>query len=154
MEVRDARVEEVLGNTTAGATKYVYLRALTRFIKWLYDEGRRESLFAISFCDIETISADTIAEWFARSPVVSPIDLSTLTTQECMRYLTSMEQRGVTGKSTFGIDGSRPRDPRHVYANPTIPEICPVLALGIYFSVFGFDGDGKLFPVAISTTVS
>ncbi|ETP53837.1 hypothetical protein F442_01317, partial [Phytophthora nicotianae P10297] len=43
-------------------------------------------------------------------------------------------------------DGSRPRDPRHVYANPTIPEICPVLALGIYFSVFGFDGDGKLFP--------
>ncbi|ETN10706.1 hypothetical protein PPTG_22685 [Phytophthora nicotianae INRA-310] len=93
MKVLDARVEEVLGNTTAGATKYVYLRALTRFIKWLYetsDEDRRQSLFAISLCDIETINADTIAEWFARPPV-------------CMRYLTSMEQRGVTGKSTFGI---------------------------------------------------
>ncbi|ETN00746.1 hypothetical protein PPTG_24197 [Phytophthora nicotianae INRA-310] len=106
MEVLDARVEEVLGYTDAGATKYVYLQALTRFIKWLYetsDEDRRQSLFATSFCDIETINADTIAEWFARSPVVSPIDLSTLTTQECMRYLTSMEQRGVTGKSIFGI---------------------------------------------------
>ncbi|KAF1791130.1 hypothetical protein GQ600_4359 [Phytophthora cactorum] len=26
--------------------------------------------------------------------------------------------------------GSRPRDPRHVYSNPTAPEICPILALG------------------------
>jgi hypothetical protein len=26
--------------------------------------------------------------------------------------------------------GSKPRDPRHVYANPLAPEICPILALG------------------------
>eukprot|EP00644_Phytophthora_capsici_P007419 jgi/Phyca11/111881/e_gw1.21.330.1 len=26
--------------------------------------------------------------------------------------------------------GCRPRDPRHVYSNPTSPEICPILALG------------------------
>jgi hypothetical protein len=26
--------------------------------------------------------------------------------------------------------GSRPRDPRHLYANPLMPEICPILALG------------------------
>ncbi|EGZ26485.1 hypothetical protein PHYSODRAFT_484717 [Phytophthora sojae] len=43
-------------------------------------------------------------------------------------------------------DGSRPRDPRHGYANPTMPEICPVLGLGVYFAVFGFARDGKLFP--------
>jgi len=27
-----------------------------------------------------------------------------------------------------------------------MPEICPVLGLGNYFAVFGFDRDGKLFP--------
>lgn len=26
--------------------------------------------------------------------------------------------------------GERPRDPRHLYANPLQPEICPVLSLG------------------------
>ena len=29
--------------------------------------------------------------------------------------------------------GTRPRDARHVYANPIRPEICPILSLGIYF---------------------
>ncbi|OWY95648.1 hypothetical protein PHMEG_00034291 [Phytophthora megakarya] len=43
-------------------------------------------------------------------------------------------------------DGSRPRDPRNVYANPIIPEICPVLGFGIYFAVLVFSQDGKLFP--------
>ncbi|KAG7350981.1 hypothetical protein IV203_010341 [Nitzschia inconspicua] len=28
--------------------------------------------------------------------------------------------------------GQRPRDPKHIYANPIIPEICPILSLGIY----------------------
>ncbi|OWY92648.1 hypothetical protein PHMEG_00038264, partial [Phytophthora megakarya] len=41
-------------------------------------------------------------------------------------------------------DGNRPRDPRSVYANPIIPEICPVLGFGIYFAVLGFWQDGKL----------
>ena len=29
----------------------------------------------------------------------------------------------------------KPRDPRHVYANPLMPEICPILALAISGSV-------------------
>ena len=28
--------------------------------------------------------------------------------------------------------GERPRDPRHVYANPKSPQVCPILSLGIY----------------------
>ena len=43
-------------------------------------------------------------------------------------------------------DGSRPRDPRHCYANRSDPSICPVLAIAIYFSVCGFDESGSLFP--------
>eukprot|EP00644_Phytophthora_capsici_P000271 jgi/Phyca11/99945/e_gw1.4.1095.1 len=43
--------------------------------------------------------------------------------------------------------GSRPRDPRHVYSNPTSPEICPILALGIYWASYGVDvTDAHLFP--------
>jgi len=29
--------------------------------------------------------------------------------------------------------GRKARDPRHVYANPFMPEICPILSLGLYF---------------------
>lgn len=43
--------------------------------------------------------------------------------------------------------GDRPRDPRHIYANPIIPEVCPILSLGIYWAIHGFDNEHhKLFP--------
>ncbi len=35
--------------------------------------------------------------------------------------------------------------PRHIFANPLIPEICPILSLGLYFLVYDFDKVGKLF---------
>eukprot|EP00644_Phytophthora_capsici_P019701 jgi/Phyca11/133749/e_gw1.705.6.1 len=43
--------------------------------------------------------------------------------------------------------GTRPRDPRHIYANPLSPEICPLLALGVYWSTYGgYTTDSHLFP--------
>ncbi|KAF1777456.1 hypothetical protein GQ600_17088 [Phytophthora cactorum] len=42
-------------------------------------------------------------------------------------------------------DGTRPRDARHIYANPFLPEICPVFSLAIYAAVFGL-GNSKLLP--------
>ena len=43
--------------------------------------------------------------------------------------------------------GERPRDPRHVYANPLIPEICPVLSLGVYLMTIPIDPKvSQLFP--------
>jgi hypothetical protein len=43
--------------------------------------------------------------------------------------------------------GERPKDPRHVYANPVNPEICPILALGIYLMSFPTVLEGSnLFP--------
>ncbi len=36
--------------------------------------------------------------------------------------------------------------PKHVFANPVMPEICPVLAIGIYFLVIRFEpNQSKLF---------
>jgi hypothetical protein len=41
----------------------------------------------------------------------------------------------------------RPRDPRHIYANSVSPEICPILAIALYWISYGFDADtGRLFP--------
>lgn len=34
---------------------------------------------------------------------------------------------------------------RHVYANPTDPAICPILALAIYLAIFGCNREGTLF---------
>ncbi|ETM97880.1 hypothetical protein PPTG_19954 [Phytophthora nicotianae INRA-310] len=42
--------------------------------------------------------------------------------------------------------GDRPRDPRHVYANPLQPSVCPILALAIYWATSTFDVDNRLFP--------
>ncbi|KAH9099840.1 hypothetical protein Ae201684P_018849 [Aphanomyces euteiches] len=43
--------------------------------------------------------------------------------------------------------GERPRDPRHIYANPLSPEICPILPLSIYWATFQFvDSVDLLFP--------
>ena len=43
--------------------------------------------------------------------------------------------------------GERKRDPRHIYANPIIPEICPILSLGIYWLCTPFESKpNKLFP--------
>ncbi|ETL29925.1 hypothetical protein F441_17469, partial [Phytophthora nicotianae CJ01A1] len=87
------------------ATKYVHIRALARFVDWLYghtDDSHRVVLFTRSFLELEQINNDIITQWFDPVPLTSPIDLSVLTTKDCMRYLTSKEQRGVSGKSTFG----------------------------------------------------
>ncbi|ETM41313.1 hypothetical protein L914_12895 [Phytophthora nicotianae] len=43
--------------------------------------------------------------------------------------------------------GTRPRDPRHIYANPLMPEVCPILALGLYWMVYGVDSNAnQVFP--------
>lgn len=35
--------------------------------------------------------------------------------------------------------------PIHIYANPLIPQICPILSLGLHFLYFSCGDDGKLF---------
>ena len=44
--------------------------------------------------------------------------------------------------------GERHQDPRHIYANPLNPTVCPVLALSTYLSVFSISGvkGSALFP--------
>ena len=44
--------------------------------------------------------------------------------------------------------GEKPKDPRHVYANPVMPAICPILSLGIYFLCNPdiIVNQGRLFP--------
>jgi hypothetical protein len=50
-----------------------------------------------------------------------------------------------------GQEGERPRDARHVYANPLLPGICPALLMAIYLAVFSFDSSSLLFQAATST---
>ncbi|KAF1782961.1 hypothetical protein GQ600_15073 [Phytophthora cactorum] len=75
----------VLDNTTAEKTK------------------RSSTEPAGAFHELETINGESIAVWLSRAPLQSPICLDALSTQDCMRYLTSMEQRGITGRSTFAL---------------------------------------------------
>jgi len=41
--------------------------------------------------------------------------------------------------------GDRPRDPRHIYANPLQPSICLILAPGLFWASSNFDGSDLLF---------
>lgn len=59
MEALDARVEQVLGSITSDNTKYVYLRTLSRFIEWLYENteaDRRQVLFTSTFRELGAIN--------------------------------------------------------------------------------------------------
>ncbi len=49
----------------------------------------------------------------------------------------------VTSKTD--LSGEKPRDPRHIYANPLIPEVCTITALGIYLLCFDLRTATKLF---------
>lgn len=42
--------------------------------------------------------------------------------------------------------GERPRDPKHVYPNPLMPEICPILSLGLYWITYPFGTGNCLYP--------
>ena len=43
---------------------------------------------------------------------------------------------------------SKPGDPRHIYANPFIPEVCPILSLGIFFHVINITASDSPFLFA------
>ncbi|ETV78719.1 hypothetical protein H257_07565 [Aphanomyces astaci] len=51
-------------------------------------------------------------------------------------------------KSKTDQTGSKRRDPRHVYTNPSSPAICAFLALGMYFACNPTLNNGSLFPGA------
>jgi len=50
--------------------------------------------------------------------------------------------------------GDKLRDPRRVYANPVHPEICPILALGIYLLCYKPDEPCPSFQADRNTSVS
>ncbi|ETO70547.1 hypothetical protein F444_12970 [Phytophthora nicotianae P1976] len=66
---------------------------------------------------------------------VTPISRGVETPRACISHTKKNDQ-----------DGSRPRDPRHIYANPLRPELCPVLALAVFWATTSFGGDDRLFP--------
>ena len=40
--------------------------------------------------------------------------------------------------------GERCKDPKHLYANPILPQICPVLSLGVYFLTYAFNPSNSM----------
>lgn len=84
MEALDARVDEVLGNTTAPATKYVYIREISRFVLWLYEHSDQQLDDVLVDGEIRQ---QLVLEHLHRVPLVSPIYFEILTTQDCMGYI-------------------------------------------------------------------
>ena len=102
--------------------------------EWMLEEGTMESIFGRAFLcltwNLMCRSANTISihmhhmEWHNDSLAI---------------FFAHMKNDQI---------GERKRDPRHIYANPIDPIVCPILALGIYFIVFPLAGskDTSLFP--------
>ena len=97
-------------------------------------EQNSESVFARAFMNIT---------WnlICRSKNTTTIHLHHLEwTEDCLSIYFAHMKNDQTG--------DRKRDPRHIYANPIDPTVCPVLALAIYFTTFSISGtkDTTLFP--------
>jgi hypothetical protein len=89
---------------------------------------------------------------FVRTFLVVTWNLMCRSSNTVMIHHSHMEWRGDALRVYFAHMkndqmGERPRDPRHVYANPLRPAVCPILALGVYWASFPFDGtSSQLFP--------
>ncbi|KAF1785561.1 hypothetical protein GQ600_15983 [Phytophthora cactorum] len=66
------------------------------------EEDHRQNRFTCAFHEHQTINGESIGVWLSRAPLQSPVCLDAISTQDCLRDLTSMEQvRGITGRSTL-----------------------------------------------------
>jgi hypothetical protein len=74
-----------------------------------------------------------------RSKSVQTLDTSHLSSED--------DSIGCTfHKTKTNQDGSGPKDPRHIFANPFSPFTCWFTALGVYFACNTEQGPGPLFP--------
>ena len=88
---------------------------------------------------------------FARTFLVLSWNLMSRSANTVKIRFPHMEWRGDAMQIFFAPQktdqfGERPRDGRHIYCNPFIPEICPVLALGLYWTTLEFSSEESLFP--------
>ena len=121
------------GNIHSGKTPLSY-EMYRQINQWMLEECTSESIFGQTFLvltwNLMCRSANTISihlhhmEWHNDSLAI---------------YFAHM-------KNDQG--GEQKRDPRHTFANPIDPLVCPILTLGIYFSVFQLTGNKytALFP--------
>ena len=105
-----------------------------RLNEYILKEGTTESVFARVFLCLT---------WnlICRSKNTTTIHLHHLEwSDDCLHIYFAHMKNDQTGQ--------RKRDPRHIYANPIDPLVCPILSLSIYFSTFSITGtkDTALFP--------
>ncbi|RHY54550.1 hypothetical protein DYB38_008516 [Aphanomyces astaci] len=103
-----------------------------------YDALRRTTILAM---DAGFLHLFLVLSWnlMARSKSTETIQLGHLSYEE--------DAVGITFfKSKIDQDGSKRRDPRHIYANPLQPHTCAFLALGLYLDCNPMLAAGALFP--------
>ncbi|RHZ32693.1 hypothetical protein DYB31_008890 [Aphanomyces astaci] len=103
-----------------------------------YDALRRTTILAM---DAGFLHLFLVLSWnlMARSKSTETIQLGHLSYEE--------DAVGITFfKSKTDQDGSKRRDPRHIYANPLQPHTCAFLALGLYLACNPMLAAGALFP--------
>lgn len=105
-----------------------------RLNEFMLQEDSTESVFARAFM---TMTWNLVC----RASNTSSIHLHHLEwTEDSLRVFFAHMKNDQTGE--------RKRDPRHIYCNPHVPIICPILALSVYLSCFSISGtvDSALFP--------
>ncbi|KAF0702353.1 hypothetical protein AaE_015995 [Aphanomyces astaci] len=121
-------------------TIFTGLQRLTATNAHMFEALCTESLKSLDSCFAHLF---LVISWnlMARSKSTETIHLDHISFEE--------DAVGVTYfKSKTDQSGSKRRDPKHIYANPSSPAICSFLALGIYFACNPTMATGALFPGA------
>jgi len=104
------------------------------------------------FLGLELLVMDSRESVFARTFMILAWNLiarASNTFHVCLNHMEWVEDALAIYFSQMKNDqfAERPRDPRHIYANPLHPEICGILALAIYWCCYNFeDRELQLFP--------
>ena len=110
------------------------------------------SMSLFRFLGLELLQDDSRDSVFARTFMILTWNLvcrASNTFHVCLDHMEWSEDALCIFFSQMKNDqcAERPRDPRHIYANPLNPEICGILALGIYWCCYMFEeAEVRLFP--------
>ncbi|KAF1787535.1 hypothetical protein GQ600_2454 [Phytophthora cactorum] len=160
-----SQVESVKSNVIGEKTVKMYLRGISRYLVWLYQNKRillsdellevvgnnEEAYREHKEAGVGSLKKDAVLQSMRENTTVPhPVRPSRCGRFEKFLIVVNSpwEQDSLTirfGHMKNDQDGTRSRDARHIYASPFLPEICPILSLAIYAAVFEL-GNSKLFP--------
>ncbi|ETV72220.1 hypothetical protein H257_12693 [Aphanomyces astaci] len=149
-------LEDIHGALVAERSKTAYASGIRQVVKWIQQTNQADALLsADGSINLAAFSYEDFVRFIVWTMQNTAVKASTMSGYRSamrnyykMQKTTSVKDSGKRPffKSKTDQDGSKRRDPRHIYANPLQTHTCAFLALGLYLACNPMLAAGALFP--------